>query len=353
MKVLHTSDIHLREYQDARWNALVEILRIGKEQNINFLAISGDLFDKDVHSEKLRPKLRQIFSDNDFKILIIPGNHDKDSFESGVYLGEDVVLFNDLKTPYITNNLVIWGFPFEYLEAEDIINKLREIRLELEKYETNILLLHGELLDAFFWSGDIGDEGDKRYMPVKLSYFSDLNFKYILAGHIHTKFEVWQLGEEKYFVYSGSPVSTTKKEIGRRRVNIFEIGKPPTDYEIDTDHYEEKIIEFDPFNLEDPLEIIRSNFVNLHPNAKIIMKLKGYLDCNRLETTEEEFHLKAKELVSRKLEDFIDEVQDISKILEDDLFKKFTKKTKEKELDEEQIKLMQEYTIRSMMGVKQ
>ena len=82
------------------------------------------------------------------------------------------------------------------------------------------------------------------------------------------------------------------------------------------------------------------------------MKLKGYLDCNRLETTEEEFHLKAKELVSSKVEDFVNEVQDISKILEDDLFKKFTKKIKEKGIEEVQIKLIQEYTIRSMMGVK-
>ncbi len=352
MKILHTSDIHLREYQDERWDALNELLRIGKQENIELFAISGDLFDKDVHGDELKPKLRPIFSNNGFKIFLIPGNHDKESFKSGVYFGEDIVLFNDLHTPYTHKDVNIWGFPFEYLEGGAIINKLHKIKEDLDENRINILLFHGELIDAFFSRNDMGEEGHKRYMPVKLSYFKDLNFDYILAGHIHSKFEVWQIGDGKYFIYPSSPISITSKEIGKRKVNLFEIGGPPKEYVLDTPHYEKIEIEFDPLRDEKPLEIIKARFENLHPNAKIILKLKGYLDSKKLGISETQFDSVVKEYASDKVVQIINEVQDISKIIEDDLFKKFTKKLKEKEFSVEEKKLMQEYTIKSMMGVR-
>ncbi|MGA2573201.1 MAG: metallophosphoesterase [Candidatus Methanomethylicaceae archaeon] len=57
MKVLHTADIHLRTYADDRWATLKKILEVGKEEKIDVLAISGDLFDASVSAENLRPKI--------------------------------------------------------------------------------------------------------------------------------------------------------------------------------------------------------------------------------------------------------------------------------------------------------
>jgi len=91
MKILHTADIHLRGYQDEKWKTLQKIVDIGKREKIDVLAISGDLFDKGIDAERLRPNIREIFSKTGFKILIIPGNHDEDSFESGLYYGEDAL----------------------------------------------------------------------------------------------------------------------------------------------------------------------------------------------------------------------------------------------------------------------
>ena len=76
MKILHTADIHLRTYLDDRWAALEKILDVGKKQKIDVLAISGDLFDAQLDTEKLRPKIREVFSNNDFQIVLIPGNYD-------------------------------------------------------------------------------------------------------------------------------------------------------------------------------------------------------------------------------------------------------------------------------------
>lgn len=58
MKILHTADIHLRERHDERWKALQKIIEIGKREKIDVLAISGDLFDKGIDAEKLRPHIR-------------------------------------------------------------------------------------------------------------------------------------------------------------------------------------------------------------------------------------------------------------------------------------------------------
>ena len=78
MKILHTADIHLRGDKDERWEALQKLIENGKENKVSIFAICGDLFDKDVDAESLRPKIRELFSNTGFKVLIIPGNHDKD-----------------------------------------------------------------------------------------------------------------------------------------------------------------------------------------------------------------------------------------------------------------------------------
>ena len=43
MLILHTSDLHLKEYEDERWNTLVNLLEIGKEKKIDIFIVSGDL----------------------------------------------------------------------------------------------------------------------------------------------------------------------------------------------------------------------------------------------------------------------------------------------------------------------
>ena len=51
MKILHTADIHLREYEDERWRALEKLIEIGRKERIGIFLVSGDLFDKDINAE--------------------------------------------------------------------------------------------------------------------------------------------------------------------------------------------------------------------------------------------------------------------------------------------------------------
>jgi exonuclease SbcD len=355
MKILHTADIHLREYDDDRWKTLQKLIEIGKQEEVEIFVISGDLFDKDIDAEALRPEIREIFSGAGFKIILALGNHDSDSYKSGMYFGEDAVILTDLHEPFEYKGLMIWGLPFEPIEGEKILSKLRLLASNLTKDKKNILLYHGELLDAFFSRKDFGDEGEGRYMPVKLSYFKDLNIDYVLAGHFHSKFDTWKLENENggYFVYPGSPISITEREIGQRKVNIFEVGGPPKEYLLNTPHFQEVSIEFDPFTEKNPIEEVKKRLEIVHPQASIILTIRGYIDGDKIGTTESELVKQIKEITAEKaIESLRLGFSDIRVILGDDLFKNFMEKLEQSDYDEEKKKQMRDVAIRAMIAAK-
>lgn len=352
MKILHTADIHLKEYNDERWKTLERLIEVGKKERIDIFAVSGDLFDKDIQAETLRPKIREIFSDTGFKILIIPGNHDANSYKSGMYFGEDTVIITDLASPFEYKDIRVWGIPFEPLETEKILSKLHLLKEGLTSDKENILLYHGELLDSFFSRADFGDEGEGRYMPVKLSYFKDLNISYVLSGHFHSRFDVWEIESDKYFIYPGSPISITKRETGQRRVNIFEIGKPPKEYLISSPYFENVDILFDPFEDKKPLEIVKEHFDRLCPEARAILRIKGYINSEAIGMNEIELKEKINDIVKdRCVEDYY-EFQDVNNILEDDLFKSFVQKLEKTDYSEEKKKEMYNAAIRTMIEAR-
>jgi len=355
MRILHTADIHLREYGDDRWKTLQKLIEVGKKEEIEIFVISGDLFDKGIDAENLRPKIREIFSNTGFKIVLIPGNHDSDSYASGMYFGEDTVILTDLNSPFEYKDVRIWGMPFEPIEGGKILDKLHSLANDLTPDKRNILLYHGELLDAFFSRKDFGDEGEERYMPVRVSYFKDLKIDYVLAGHFHSSFDVRRLENGGYFVYPGSPISITKRETGQRKVNIFEAGKPPEEYPLDTPYFEEVVIKLNPYEKKNPIEIIREKLDNLQPNAKAILTIKGFINGEVLNINETELIKQIKEFAAqRNVELFPSEpeLKDIWMILEDDLFKSFTEKLERTGYEEEEKKQMRDIAIRAMMEAR-
>jgi DNA repair exonuclease SbcCD nuclease subunit len=329
MKILHTADIHLLEYDDERWEVLKNLIELGKQHKIDIFTICGDLFDKDFNAENLRPHIRQLFSNTGFKILIIPGNHDKDSYSSGMYFGDDAIILNN--TPFEESSDVrILGIPFEPVGGEELLAKIRALTKLLTDDRRNILLCHGELLDAYASNisrTDFGEEGEGRYMPFRLSYFEGLNIDYVLAGHFHTSFDIRQLPNGKFFVYSGSPVSITKRETGRRKVNLFEVGGPPAEYLLDTPHYEEVRVELNPLADKHPVDKVKKSLEDLHPAAKAILTVVGYFNSETAQMSEIDLSNRIQEIATSKCsEKPICEFKDIRRIVEDDLFKAFMQK---------------------------
>jgi DNA repair exonuclease SbcCD nuclease subunit len=354
MKILHTADLHLRTYGDDRWKALVVLIDLAKGKNVEIFVISGDLFDKGVDAENLRPKMREVFSNTGLKIVLIPGNHDKDSYRKETWFGEDVVTQTVFGDPFAYEDVRIWGFPFEPIEGEDIVHKLHILRDHLPVDKQNILIYHGELLDAFFSRGDFGDEGDGRYMPVRLSYFKGLKLDYILAGHFHSRFNVWKLESGGYFVYPGSPISITKRETGQRAVNIFEPGQPPQEYRLDTPHFQDVVIDFDPFQNTAPLETVREHFRHLHDAARVILTVKGFLNGKVTGMGEKEVVEETMRIAGNRCADSPRyEFRDIQVLLEDDLVQRFIEKLEKTGYDGERKKVLRDTVIKAILGSRQ
>lgn len=349
MKILHTADIHLREYEDERWAALENIIRTGKKEKVNLCLISGDLFNQGVDAEKLRPKIRKLFSGNGFKILIIPGNHDKDCFRPGLFFGEDTVILNESTHLFENESVRIAGLPFEPLEGQRLLDKLAGLKKGFTRDKINILICHGELLDSFFSRRDFGDEGGGRYMPFWLWYFHDLNADYVLAGHFHSRFDVRKLEKQGYFVYPGSPVSITRKETGRRKVNLFEPGREPGEYEMDSFHFESKDLFLDPFTDTHPLSLIREKMKGLHPEARVLMTISGFVDGKKLGMNETVLRDKIKDAAGPQLEELSFEATDVQTIISNSLFQDFKAKVEAGEFEDEMKASLLEYTLRAMI----
>lgn len=353
MKILHTADLHLQQNHLQRWEALQELVDLACREQVEMLIISGDLFDQQVDAEILRPRLRQILSPASFTTIIIPGNHDCGAYRSGLYFGDQVKIITSLDKPVDTGSALIWGFPYEPFSGEQVAYLLQGLSGKLSQEVPNILLFHGELLDAYFSSWEWGSEGEQRYMPVKLSFFQGIPVDYVLAGHFHSRFAVWDLPEGGYFVYPGSPVAITSREKGRRKANLFKLGEAPGENLLTTFHLEQIEMELAPGEGPDPVAQLTELLLEAHPSAEILLTVKGFVNCQALGISEQELVKQIKQAAGERLyaeADFL--FRDISNILEDGLYKAFTEKLEHLDYPSEQRHNIQEMVIRAMAGAR-
>lgn len=225
---------------------------------------------------------------------------------------------------------------------------------KLKTDKKNIIVFHGELLDYFFRPGQYGDEGDDRYMPVRLSYFKDFNIDYVLAGHFHSDFECWEIepGIPKYFVYPGSPISITKKEVGVRKVNIFSVGDPPNEVRIDTPYYDDIVVELNPLIEDNPINLISEELPRSDSKAKPILMVKGFVNCGLLGLTENQIAERIKSEFTERCDEVRLEFQDVESIFEDDLYKSFILKLDETEHNDERKEQIRRIAIEGFLGAR-
>jgi len=327
MKILHTADIHIRTFEDERWETLSHLLETARKQGVGLFAVSGDLFDRDMDADRLRPRIRELFTDNGFPVLLLPGNHDREAYGQDLYFGGDAVILDGSSRPFFdTEKVRVLGLPFEPLEGQALLDRIASLRPLLADDKPNILLCHGELLDSFFSRRDFGEEGTDRYMPFWLWHFEALPVDYVLAGHFHTSFDVRRLKHGGTFVYPGSPVSITRKETGRRKVNLFELGGAPGEWPVDSPHYEAIDILADTSSSRSPLDLLRERLGSLHPQAKALLTVRGVVDSRTLGMTETELQERIRQEAGDRLADLEFQARDIGLLLEDELFQEFKKR---------------------------
>ncbi|MGM0651238.1 MAG: metallophosphoesterase family protein [Bacillota bacterium] len=353
MIILHTADLHLDEEHEERWSAFDELVSSAREHEVDALIISGDLFDHGLEAEKLRNRLRSTIGSGSFRTVILPGNHDYKAYRSGLYFGENVSVINNWEDPVEVGEVVIWGLPYESLSAEKIVRRLKDLGMRMDPDRINYLLFHGELLDAYFSPEDMGDEGDQRFLPVKLSYFADLPIKHVLAGHFHSRYAAWNLPGGGLFVYPGSPSAVTRREIGIRKANLVEHGGIISELILNTAHYERLSLNLDPFSERNPLEQLEQFLQGLHLRAKLILSISGYFNGAALGLNESELVDAIKLKMDNYLVDeLVIEFKDVQHILEDDLFKKFREKLSLTDYTRDQQEKAEKMLIDAFRGVK-
>lgn len=352
MRILHTADVHLQDLEDLRWQALKRIISICDERNVELLIISGDLFDSSANAEGLRPHIRELLSGGSFETVIIPGNHDHESFRPGFYFGRGVKVLNhpDWRRNLLNyGDLRLIGIPFQQLDAMEIARRLRELATHLPEGRINMLLYHGELLDAFFERGEFGPEETGRYMPVRLSSLAELPIDYVLAGHFHARFDAWRIGERGYFVYPGSPISITRRELGPRKVNLFEVGQPPTEYVLDTPHFVETSVRLNPFEDADPMALIRQNLSGLESSATALLTVTGYVIQDEEKLVEEINDLLADLACNIEVRY---EFRDVGRVLHHPLFGMLAEELARAGCSDERKEQLREMALQAMIGAE-
>ena len=184
MRFLHIADTHLGAVPDAGrpwsekrkkelWENFAEVIDIAGEEEVDFLLISGDLFQKQPLLRELK-EINYLFSRiPKTKVVFIAGNHDyvhpnsyyrTFTWEENVYFlgGQEIEAVD-----FPRENVRIYGASYWRREIhEPIYDKIEG----LDTTRINILLVHG---------------GDAKHIPFSPMALVEKGFDYVACGHIH------------------------------------------------------------------------------------------------------------------------------------------------------------------------
>ena len=273
MKFVHIADVHLDtpfktisdradlgvERRLEQRKALKKVVDYIKENNIEYLFISGDLYDEAYVRESSISFLNNLFKEiPNTKIYIAPGNHDpyiKNSFYATYPWNENVKIFTNDVEKVENEDGNIYGFGFNNFEMNN--NQIKDIVLD-EPEKINILITHGDL-------------GESRYNPMKLNEIKSKGFDYVALGHIHKR------DDSINVVYPGSLISLGFDELGEHGMIVGEINNKELKKEfikIDEREFVEKELDVSDILSEEEL-IEKINSIN-EENKLFKIILVGY-----------------------------------------------------------------------------
>ncbi len=222
MKFVHLADIHFdtpfktisdradlgkirRLEQRSAFKKVIEFI---KENDIEYLFISGDFFEQDYVRKSTIIYVNNLFKEiNNTKIYIAPGNHDpymSNSYYKTFDWAENVKIFTEKAEKVENPEVNIYGYGFNNYEMND--NQLEDIKID-DKNKINILITHGTVIS--------GNEISGIYNPISKNKLEENGFDYVALGHIHKRDNF----------YPGSLISMGFDEIGEHGFIYGEITK--------------------------------------------------------------------------------------------------------------------------------
>lgn len=264
IRLLHLADIHIlnNERHDEYYEILSQIKNIS---NIDYTVIVGDLFNsKSIMSPeaiKIASWFLKLISEiTKQKVIIVPGNHDKNEKNNNRL---------DCITPVIEalslSNLVLSTFS-EIIETKDLVfvnysifDSNYEFKFtEQQKIKPIVGLYHGPLSGA-------KTDGGYKFSNIKKINFENLDL--LTLGDIHCRSTLHDKKDSKIFcmaAYSGNPIQLNFGELENKGGIIWEI-------------YNKKYIDYKYFDLNNPYlfkTIKLSEYEKLKPSLKTTYKLR-------------------------------------------------------------------------------
>jgi exonuclease SbcD len=257
IKVIHTSDWHLGKKLFKRSRIEEQSLFLSwleeyiKEEGINILLISGDIFDTPTPPNEALALyfnfLNKISENKDFHTVIISGNHDSASFieAPAAFLNKHNIhirtqISPDMKENIITingekRNIEIKTLP--YFRSYDLFNSIETESTELSQEQIKDFL--NSYIDSWLTEssetkpyrivmahhafGEFSATGSEHTLHLagldSLSTdWAEDSFDYMALGHIHS---TQKIDKDKNIYYSGAPIPLRFSE--KQKKNIIQI----------------------------------------------------------------------------------------------------------------------------------
>ena len=314
MKFVHIADMHfdmpftvlakngLAEQRrlDQR-NAFNKMVNYIKENNIDYLFISGDLYENEYVRKTTIEYINNCFKQiPNTKIIITPGNHDPylvNSYYNKFEWNENVHIFTKMEKTE-DKKLNIYGYGFT-----DFYSKKVELPTNIDTSKINILVMHADLDGA---TKEVGE-----YNPILESELKNTKFDYIALGHIHKN----NFNESKKILYPGSMIAGGFDELGKHGMLVGEINeqnkKMSLEFiELDNKEFAEENIDISKIESQEEL-IENINQIKIDENKyyKIILTGTKNLELNTNELIK---HIQNKNII--KIKDKTKIEYDIEKI---------------------------------------
>lgn len=224
---IHAADLHLdspfkglahtpihifNEIKESTFLALDHLVEAAISKQVDFILISGDLFDNEKQSLKAQIRLKKAFERLEEKaihVYLSYGNHDyiNGNIHKVIY-PENVHVFPDDKVRsflFKKDGISLASITgFSYVNRSVKVNKTSEYSIEYPEAALHIAMLHGSIQ---------GNTDHDTYAPFQLSELVNHNFDYWALGHIHKRSV---LKENPPIIYPGNIQGRHRKETGEK-----------------------------------------------------------------------------------------------------------------------------------------
>ena len=227
IKILHTADLHIGAAESflganadlRRFETLMTFERIvdlAVENEVQVLAIAGDLFDSNDIEERFISAVFDKIASAPVKVVFAAGNHDP----------------LDSTSPFLTRNLpenlFVLGTKDECITFDGI--KLRvygrsfgTVSLKGEP-SFGIIPPEDEYINLLVQHGELKSDLNSEYNAITPSFVKNSKMDYIALGHIHKRTDIGRI-DGTHFAYCGCPEGQGFDELDEKGVFIGEIGK--------------------------------------------------------------------------------------------------------------------------------